>query len=145
MAMHLQKLCVGADSIEALQAWIDFRADQARLHGRKPEQFHTTRAMPKQRDAILGGGSLYWIIKGAMQARQHILDLRPVVGEDGITRCEIVLEPRVIQTEPFPRRAFQGWRYLRPDEAPRDLRDVPQGEGDLPPELKSELASLGLL
>lgn len=143
--MHLQKLCVGADSIEALQAWIDFRADQARLHGRRYEQFHTTRAMPKQRDDILGGGSLYWVIKGVMQARQHILDLRAVVGEDGIQRCEIVLEPRVIQTEPFPRRPFQGWRYLKPGEVPRDLKDVPEGEGDLPAELKRELAGLGLL
>ena len=87
--MHLQKLCVGVENIEGLQAWIDFRADQARSAGRAPEQFHTTRATPKQRDAILQGGSLYWVIKGVMQARQHIVDLRPRVGEDGITRCDI--------------------------------------------------------
>ena len=143
--MHIQKLCVGADSIESLQAWIDFRADQARLQGRPSEQFHTTRATPKQRDAILAGGSLYWVIKGVMQARQHIIDLRPNVGEDGITRCDIVLEPRIITTQMRPRRPFQGWRYLKPEDAPRDLGDVAEGEGDLPPEMRSELAELGLL
>lgn len=145
MVMHLQKLCVGVDTIEGLQAWIDFRADQARLQGRKAEQFHTTRATPKQRDAILAGGSLYWVIKGVMQARQHIIDLRPSVGEDGITRCDIVLEPRLIATEMRPRRPFQGWRYLKPEDAPRDLKSGVQGEGELPAELRLELAELGLL
>lgn len=143
--MHLQKLCVGAESVESLQAWIDFKMDQARLHGNKPEQFHTTRTMPKQRDAILDGGSLFWVIKGVMQARQYILDLRENVGEDGITRCDIVLEPRVIRTEMWPRRPFQGWRYLKPEEAPRDLGSLNEGDDDLPVQLKAELAELGLL
>lgn len=145
MTIHLQKLCVGADSIESLQAWIDFRREQSRLQGWAFEQFHTTRTMPKQRDAVLKGGSLYWVIKGVMQARQHIIDLRSITGSDGVTRCDIVLEPRIIQTEPRPRRPFQGWRYLKPDEAPRDLSDLPEGEGDLSPELRSELSELGLL
>lgn len=143
--MHLQKLCVGVENIESLQAWVDFRADQARLQGRAPEQFHTTRATPKQREAVLRGGSLYWVIKGVMQARQRIIDLRPNVGNDGITRCDIVLEPRIIATEMRPRRPFQGWRYLKPEDVPRDLSDVPVGEGELPAELRSELAELGLL
>lgn len=145
MVMHLQKLCVGVENIESLQAWIDFKADQARLQGRKHEQFHTTRAMPKQRDAILDDGSLYWVIKGVMQARQRIIDLRTNVGDDGISRCDIVLEPRVIATHMHPRRPFQGWRYLKPDDAPRDLTALAEGEGDLPTELRSELAELGLL
>lgn len=145
MMMHLQKLCVGVDSVEDLQAWIDFRAEQARLHGRAPEQFHTTRSMPKQRDEILNGGSLYWVIKGAMQARQYIIDLRSSVGDDGITRCDIVLEPRLIQTRMQPRRPFQGWRYLKPADAPPDLRCLSADEDDLPPEMRIELAELGLL
>ncbi|MEP2943815.1 MAG: DUF1489 family protein [Hyphomicrobiales bacterium] len=145
MVMHLQKLCVGVENVESLQAWIDFRAEQARLMGRVPEQFHTTRATPKQRDAILQGGSLYWVIKGVMQARQHIIDLRPNVGEDGISRCDIVLEPLIIATQMRPRRPFQGWRYLKPEDAPSDLSNLAEGEGDLPPEMRSELAELGLL
>ncbi|MEM8796093.1 MAG: DUF1489 family protein [Pseudomonadota bacterium] len=145
MVMHLQKLCVGADSIESLQAWIDFRADEARRRGLPVEQFHTTRTMPKQRDAILEGGSLYWVIKGVMQARQHILDLRENQGDDGIVRCDIVLEPRIIQTQLWPRRPFQGWRYLKPEDAPHDLGAIDTAEGALPPELRLELAELGLL
>lgn len=143
--MHLQKLCVGADSIESLQAWIDFRAEQARIAGVHYEQFHTTRTMPKQRDTILEGGSLFWVIKGVMQARQIILDLRENIGDDGIKRCDIILEPRVIRTEHRAKRPFQGWRYLKPNEAPRDIGKLDVGEGELPPHLQSELAELGLL
>ena len=145
MTMHLQKLCVGVQNVEDLQAWIDFRRDQAKLQGWDFEQFHTTRAMPKQRDAILQGGSLYWVIKGVMQARQHIVDLRAVVGDDGISRCDIVLEPRIILTEMRPKRPFQGWRYLKANEAPADQRALSDGEGELPAEMRKELAELGLI
>ena len=145
MTMHLQKLCVGVKNVEDLQAWIDFRRDQAKIQGWTFEQFHTTRAMPKQRDAILDGGSLYWVIKGVMQARQHIVDLRAVVGSDGISRCDIVLEPRIILTEMRPKRPFQGWRYLKANEAPADQRHLSDGEGELPAEMRKELAELGLI
>lgn len=145
MTMHLQKLCVGVQNVEDLQAWIDFRRDQAKLQGWAFEQFHTTRSMPKQRDEILDGGSLYWVIKGVMQARQHIVDLRAVVGDDGISRCDIVLEPRIILTEMRPKRPFQGWRYLKANEAPADQRDLGDGEGELPAEMRKELAELGLI
>ncbi|MEP1442827.1 MAG: DUF1489 domain-containing protein [Hyphomicrobiales bacterium] len=145
MTMHLQKLCVGVKNVEDLQAWIDFRRDQAKIQGWTFEQFHTTRSMPKQRDAILDGGSLYWVIKGVMQARQHIVDLRAVVGSDGISRCDIVLEPRIILTEMRPKRPFQGWRYLKANEAPADQRNLSDGEGELPAEMRKELAELGLI
>lgn len=145
MVMHLQKLCVGVDSPESLQERIDYRAEQARLKGNPYEQFHTTRATPKERDAILQGGSLYWIIKGAMQARQTIIDLRTKVCEDGITRCDIVLEPLVIRTERRPRRPFQGWRYLKPDDVPKDLTGCHADEDEMPIEMRTELLELGLL
>ena len=93
---------------------------------------------------ILDGGSLYWVIKGKVQVRQPILAFRPVVDGEGIKRCRIVLEPRFVLTDWQPRRAFQGWRYLTPEEAPQDL-----GAGgdmaSMPPELRRELAELGLL
>ena len=145
MVMHLQKLCVGVESIEGFQASIDFRRDEAKARGRRFEQSHTTRTMPKQREEILRGGSLYWVIKGVMQARQHILDLESVVGADGVNRCKIILEPRLIQTVPRPKRPFQGWRYLKPAEAPRDVGSGNSDDDDLPPALRSELAELGLL
>jgi hypothetical protein len=144
MTLHLQKLCVGADSFEDQADWIKQQLASQKKNGQKPENTHTTRMMPSQAEEILDGGSLYWVIKGIMCARQEILGLRSVVGKDGISRCQIVLKPKLIRTEPRPRRAFQGWRYLKPDEAPGDM-DKATAETGLPPHLVTELKELGLL
>ena len=138
------KLCVGADSVEDLQSWVAERLAVAVRDSQPVEQFHQTRMVPKRIDEILDGGSLYWVIKGKVQVRQPILAFRPVVDGEGIKRCRIVLEPRFVLTDWQPRRAFQGWRYLTPEEAPSDLG----AGGDMaamPPELRRELADLGLL
>ena len=76
---------------------------------------------PKRGDELLAGGSLYWVFRGLVLARQRILGLEPRDGADGIGRCAIRLDPEVVRTAPQPRRPFQGWRYLRPEDAPRDL------------------------
>lgn len=146
MTLHLQKLCVGVDSIEDLERWIAYRRDQKRRAGLADEQIHTTRMMPKNVDALLDGGSLYWVIKGTMQARQRLLDIRRIRDDDGIKRCELVLEPVVIPTVPRPRRPFQGWRYLKPDEAPPDIGGPGGGDNaDLPAKMRNDLADLGLI
>lgn len=144
MALNLIKLCVGVSAVEELQAFVDSRLEHRRLANKPIEQIHTTRMMPKRKEELLAGGSLYWVIKGNVQARQILLDIRPFVDEQGIKRCDLVFEPRLIHTHWQPRRAFQGWRYLTIEDAPKDL-----GKGDtsaqLPGHLKAELAELGLL
>jgi hypothetical protein len=144
MTLHLQKLCVGAESFEDLAEWIKEQIAAQKKRGLKPEQTHTTRMMPSRGEEILDGGSLYWVIKGVMCARQKILLLRPVTGKDGISRCQIVLQPKLIHTEPRARRPFQGWRYLKADEAPGDMDRATATTG-LPPHLVVELKELGLL
>jgi hypothetical protein len=145
MSLHLIKLCVGADSIEDLEHWIEFRLREKRLAGEKEEQFHTTRMAPKRAEELIAGGSLYWVIKGNVQCRQRLLEIRPFVDPEGISRCHLVLEPKVVATDWQPRRAFQGWRYLKAAEAPADLAPGRAGWQALPPELRRELADLGLL
>ncbi|SHO65872.1 hypothetical protein SAMN02745172_02520 [Pseudoxanthobacter soli DSM 19599] len=145
MTLHLVKLCVGAESVADLRDWIAERGDQQLADGRVPEHAHTTRMVPKRRDDILDGGSLYWVIKGAVQVRQRILDLRPFKGSDGIGRCDIVLDRDLVETVRQPRRPFQGWRYLEPKDAPRDVAAVASEGDELPPALRAELAELGLL
>jgi hypothetical protein len=145
MPLHIVKLCVGCDSVEDLVDWIEFRIDEARRQGREPEYGHVTRMVPKRVEEILDGGSLYWVIKGNVQCRQRILDIRPFTDADGIRRCKIVLDPTVIVTDWQPRRAFQGWRYLAAKDAPADLAADKVGQAALPPELRRELADLGLL
>ena len=144
MPLHLLKLCVGCDSVEDLEDWIQARMDELRRSGAKPEQTHTTRMIPRRRQDLLDGGSLYWVIRGNVQVRQRLLDIRPFRDAEGVQRCRLVLEPRVTETEWQPRRPFQGWRYLEAKDAPRDLGSGRRG-ADLPPELRRELAQLGLL
>ncbi|MCX5515250.1 DUF1489 domain-containing protein [Kaistia algarum] len=146
MSLHMIKLCVGVETVDEIVDWIaEFLARQRQL-GLDAEDTHTTRMMPKRAAEILDGGSLYWVVKGQVQCRQRIRDLRPVTGEDGIERCQIVFEPEVVLTEWQPKRPFQGWRYLEAKDAPRDLAAIGGSSGDeLPAALKAELAELGLL
>jgi len=145
MPLNLVKLCVGVDAVEELQASIDHGLADKKRRGVEVIQFHTTRMIPKRADELVDGGSLYWVIKGNIQVRQHIEEIRPFTDAAGISRCRIVLEPRLIMTEWQPRRAFQGWRYLTVADAPADLARGRSGLLSLPPDLRRELADLGLL
>nr|WP_321456702.1 DUF1489 domain-containing protein [uncultured Cohaesibacter sp.] len=144
MTVHIVKLCVGVDSVDDLEHWIEHRRYLHSIAGEADEHIHTTRMTPKRRDEILDGGSLYWVIKGMILARQQIIDLRQIVSEDGISRCQIVMDPVLVRTESQPKRAFQGWRYLKANEAPRDLNPLSEDD-DLPADFRRELADLGLL
>src|SRR5918998_6316063 len=121
MDLHLLKLCVGCASIEDLEGWITFRLGEMRSAGEKPEQRHTTRMIPRRMTELLDGGSLFWVIRGNVQVRQRLLDIRPFRDAEGIGRCHLIMEPHLTSTEWQPRRAFQGWRYLEHKDAPRDL------------------------
>jgi hypothetical protein len=138
--INLVKLCVGAEAVEDLIAW------QASQRGRWPagRAVHVTRMWPKRESELLAGGSLYWVFKGQVLARQPILALEEVHGTDGIARCAIHLDPKVIRTEPVLRRPFQGWRYLAPAETPRDLAAPRARDDALPPNLAAALADIGL-
>jgi hypothetical protein len=138
--LNLIKLCVGADSVEDLLDW-----HRAHAHvWAKGTTEHVTRMWPKREAEILSGGSLYWIIKGTVQARQRIVGLAARQGGDGINRCALVLDAEVIRTEHAPRRPFQGWRYLSAVDAPRDLPKGRALDDALPPELAQALAEIGL-
>lgn len=145
--MHLIKLCVGVDSVEQLAAWQTERLRRARAAGETPELAHRTRQMPRQRDAILGaGGSLYWVIKGLIQVRQKILDLREETAAAGHPLCAIVLDDALMTVVPQPRRPFQGWRYLPPEDVPRDIGPaLDPCDDDMSPAMRAALAELALL
>lgn len=145
MVLNLIKLCVGCDSVEDLEEWIADRLDDKRRAGEPVEQYHTTRMVPTRVAEIVDGGSLYWVIKGSVQCRQLITEIRPFTDKDGIGRCHLVLDPVVVRTEWQPRRAFQGWRYLKQGDAPTDLGKGRVGWAEMPQKLRQELAELGLL
>jgi len=145
MALHLIKLCVGCESIADLEEWIEENRAHHRRLGRDYEQTHTTRMVPKRVEELLDGGSLYWVIKSQVAARQKLLDVRPFTDADGIGRCRLVLEPTVIPVEPRPYRPFQGWRYLSSKDAPRDIDGKAGDLANMPEDMRRELAELGLL
>ncbi|WP_173932350.1 DUF1489 family protein [Chelativorans sp. Marseille-P2723] len=144
MTLHLIKLCVGCGSPDELQEWIKSRLDEKRRRGEPAEHLHTTRMTPKRTGELTRGGSLYWVIRGSVQCRQRLLEIRPFTDAEGISRCHLVLEPVLICTEWQPRRPFQGWRYLKAEDAPPDL-EANSDTSELPNHLRCKLTELGLL
>ncbi len=138
--LNILKLCVGAESVEDLLEWQRSHPS----HFATGERQHVTRMWPKRQAEVLDGGSLYWVIKGAILCRQTLLRLDKVEGADGILRCGLVMDPQIIRTEAAPRRPFQGWRYLEPKDSPPDLRRSAYDEPVLPPALAMALAELGV-
>jgi hypothetical protein len=139
MSLHLIKLCVGVSEVEEMSSWVA-------INKRSGEALdHVTRMFPRRKDEILPGGSLYWVIRGLILCRQPIADLQEVVGDDGIQRCRMVFQPKIIRVRPTPRRAFQGWRYLAGDDVPPDLKKGDTAVADMPEALRRDLAALGLL
>ena len=126
--VHLLKLCVGADSVEDLVDWYLTHPGPFPTGERR----HVTRMWPRREAEVLAGGSLYWVVKGAILCRQRIL------------RCGIVLDPEVVRTEAAVRRPFQGWRYLDAADAPRDLPKERLSDSALPQALALALAEIGL-
>lgn len=144
MTVHIVKLCVGADSVEDLALWQGEQMKRAKKAKLDPRPVCGTRMWPKRVEDVLAGGSLYWVIKGAILCRQRIVRLEEVRGADGILRCGIVMDPEVIRTESAPRRPFQGWRYLEACDAPRDLPRERGTDSALPREMALALAEIGL-
>jgi hypothetical protein len=145
MALNLIKLCVGADSIADLEEWVAERVAERVARGEPARSAHVTRMAPKRAAELTEGGSLYWVIKGRISARQRLLALETFTDADGIGRCRLWLEPEVVAVAPRPMRAFQGWRYFAAKDAPPDLDTVGGGAAALPEELRRTLGELGLL
>ncbi|MDD9909862.1 MAG: DUF1489 family protein [Ahrensia sp.] len=142
MPLHLIKLCVGAETFEDQRDWCERRLSALIEAGEEPLLFHITRMVPKRVDELLDGGALYWVIKGNIQARQKLVDIRPFTDTSGIRRCKLMLDPELQPTQWQARRAFQGWRYLEDKDAPAEVEDA---STMVPPELRTQLAELGLL
>lgn len=138
--VNIVKLCVGEESVESHIAWI--AAQKAQRPGW--HSCHVTRMWPKREAEVLNGGSLFWVIKGVILCRQRLVGLEARRGADGIERCALLLDDEVVRTEPMPRRAFQGWRYLEPADSPRDLPQARRGDTALPETLALALAEIGL-
>lgn len=144
MPLNLIKLCVGIDELQELRDWQGQRLARMRAAGERPQLRHVTRSWPRRADEVLEGGSLYWVIRGVIRARQPVAGFEEVLDpQEGIRRCAILLAEELVETEARPCRAFQGWRYLEAKDAPADR--PAGGDSDLPAEMEAELRALGIL
>jgi hypothetical protein len=135
--LHLSKVAVGCSSVEALA---ERHAQRAANEG---QAYCLTRYMPT-RSPELTGGSLFWIIKHTLVARQAIIGMAMVETEWG-TKCRIALATAPVPVLATPRRAHQGWRYLSGTDAPRDLTDADADLSAVPAAMMRELAALWLV
>lgn len=145
MTIHLIKLCVGVDTVQELKAWQTERLSRLTQQGKNAELSHRTLQTPRRRDELVDGGSLYWVIKGFILARQRVLALKPDLKDDGTACCAIVLDPELVATRAQARRAFQGWRYLSVSDAPPDLRVVEAEDDEMPRAMRADLRELRLI
>ena len=142
--LHLLKMAVGIADLDDLR-----RARAARI-AQLGGSFVRTRNHPRRAEAVLRGGSLYWVIRGEIRVRQRIDGFRSEHDEKGRPYCLIGVDPELVPTVGRRWRPFQGWRYLPPADAPPDCRSAGGAEGEfdlaaMPASMTAELRALGLL
>ena len=142
--LNLVKMAVGIESLNHLRAVQKKRLKANLDAGLGPLLQFVTRNRPTRAAEVLDGGSMYWIIKGSVRARQRILGLDPVIDHEGRKACAIRFDPELIETEAEPYKPIQGWRYLTLQEAPPD-RAGDAGSEYMPAAMRAELKALGLL
>ena len=145
-SVNIVKLAVGVKSVEELALIQRQFLSQGGTHA-KNGFYHSTKLMPKKHEAIVKSGSLYWVIKGVICARQKIVAITKDKDVDGIKRCKIFLDDTIIKTTPMRKKPFQGWRYLKKNRTPADIADPVTGtfEDDIPLEVQQQLLEVGLL
>ncbi|WP_142850182.1 DUF1489 family protein [Telmatospirillum sp. J64-1] len=135
--IHLVKLAVGIEDVGHLRR---IQSQRLKDHGMV---FHRTRMIPRRAEELCAGGSIYWVVKGSIVARQKVLAVHEDKEDDGRPFCLLELDAELVETMPQPKRPFQGWRYLKPEDAPADMAGGDIAE--MPPEMLRELKELGLL
>lgn len=142
MSIHIIKLVVG---VSTLAEFAEIQKHYVVEFEGRPANTVWTRHMPKQAEELIEAGSIYRVIKNQIVARQKIMGFETVEHPIKGKMCLILTDTDLIATVPTPKRAFQGWRYLKPADAPADL-GLYDSEDDLPPEdLRDDLAAAGLL
>ena len=133
--INLKKLAVGINSLEELK---DFQILKLKKNN---EISVKTKNTPKRKPEILDGGSLYWIINNRFAIRQLVIDIRENISYEGKKYCLIILDRKIIQVEKISQRPFQGWRYLKLNNSPKDINLNLRKK--IPEELSNHLSEIG--
>lgn len=124
------------------QRYMDYAAGQ----GGKAFPVWTSRK-PARIEELMNGGSVFWIIKKAIQVRQTIIGFEDYKGDAKGDKPSylIMCETQLIRTQPVSKKPFQGWRYLEGNNAPADIGPISASSDRPPPEMERELRGAGLL
>ena len=144
--VNLVKIAVGVTSVEELS--LRQAEFLKKINDKKfPYFYHSTRMMPKKHEDIISNGSLYWVVKGVICARQKVIDIVKFEDTDGKKRCKIFLAAEIVKTKPVRKRPFQGWRYLKKHITPEDLNEPIKANFDsnIPIQLQKQLLEMGVL
>lgn len=138
MTLHLIKLAVGIESADRFETIIQERAQNM------PVMTHTTRNVPRRREELLASGSLYWVIKGTIALRQKFVAIDVEKDpENNKWQCHLRLALQPIRVIPRQHRPFQGWRYLKAEDAPPDITGA-QTADHIPAALDAALKEIGV-
>ncbi len=143
--IHIVKLAVG---ISDLQHFYEIQQREIIDYHGVPAVPCWTRYKPRQADEILrSGGSIYRVIKNRIQCRHKILGFEIVETDAKGKMCMIVQDAQMIETIHMPKKAFQGWRYLKVSDVPKDKGVYDNSiNSDLPPlDMANDLKEAGLL
>ncbi|MAF49737.1 MAG: DUF1489 domain-containing protein [Rhodospirillales bacterium] len=144
MTVHLLRMAVRVESIGQLRSIQAERLKQS-AKGRKKRLFTHTRNVPRRSEELLDGGSIYWVVRRYIRVRQKIIGVEQGTNSEGRKYCAIELDPELVMVEPRRQKAFQGWRYFRTRDVPKDLEQTVAETEELPAELADELRDLGLI
>jgi len=142
VSVQLIKLAVGVEDVDHLIALQTERLQRLGV------LVHVTRNTPKCAEELLAGGSIYWVIKKFIRVRQRLVGIERDRDSDGRPLCTLSLDPELVLTDLKEFRAFQGWRYLKSEDAPPDLNRKDKSAKDetsLPGQMAAELRGMGLL
>ena len=141
--LHLIKMSVGSLTFQSLNDW---QKRNAFKHKTGKEVFvHGTTMRPTRFEELVDGGSIYWVVKGFIIGRNPLVAVEFDDAKQGRARCSLVCGLPMMGVSPRRHRAFQGWRYLKPADAPPDMARGKIRKSDIPAELAGELSDLGLL
>ena len=131
-----QKAVTANEAFDQLDEAINDQATLDASGGNKTRklEYALAAALNEQADTVITAGGLQ---------SNHVRQTAAAAAKLGL-RCALVLEPSLIRTAPRPHGPFQGWRYLRGEDAPPDL-GLHAGDAEMPAEMMNELKELGLL
>ena len=144
MTIHLLRMAARVESVAKLKQLQAERLVQSAAEN-KSELYTYTRNIPKRMDELIDDGSIYWVIKKYIKVRQRILGIERHTNEEGRAYCAIQIDPELKQVVARRQKAFQGWRYLKPEDIPIDLHSPHSKVTNLPSSLADELRELGLI